>query len=166
MNLYINHNGTTYDETILNETDTQPEDPSLGNEPTGPEILKALTKMLYEKSPCQNGIPTEAFQNLGSADYLFLPKMILKYWHDSEYNLEAFTKLGLCILPKTGNLSNQNRWRGIALSDVAAKVNASITTTRLTKHIATFGMDEQCGLLFGKGCADATFTLQLSLQTL
>ena len=30
----------------------------------------------------------------------------------------------------------------------------------------TFGMDEQCGSLFGKGCADATFTLKASLQTL
>ena len=56
--------------------------------------------------------------------------------------------------------------RGIALGDIAAKLISSIIATRLTKHIATFSMDEQCGSLFGKGCADAKFTLKSSLQTL
>ena len=36
----------------------------------------------------------------------------------------------------------------------------------LTKHIDAFGMDEQCSSLLWKGCAHATFTLKLSLQTL
>ena len=63
-------------------------------------------------------------------------------------------------------MSNQNKWRGIELGSLAAKLILSIIATRLTKHIATFGMDEQCGSLFGKGCADATFTLKSSIQTL
>ena len=120
----------------------------------------------YCIGPGPNGIPTEAFKNLDSVGYLLLRKTILKYWHDAEYNPEAFTKLGLCILPKTGDLSNLNKWRGITLGDIAAKLISSIIATRLTKHIATFSMDEQCGSLFGKGCADATFTLKASLQTL
>ena len=88
-------------------------------------------------------IPTEAFKNLGSLGYLLLRKTIQKYWHDAEYNPEAFTKLGLCILLKIRDLSNSNKWRDIALGDIAAKLISSIIATRLTKHIATFGMDEQ-----------------------
>ena len=56
--------------------------------------------------------------------------------------------------------------RGIALGDTAAQLISSIIATRLTRHIAYFGMDEQYGSLFEKGCADATFTLKASLQTL
>ena len=43
---------------------------------------------------------------------------------------------------------------------------SSIIATRLTQHINTFGIDEQCGCLFGKGSADAIFTLKSSLQTI
>jgi hypothetical protein len=164
--LYNNHNGTKYDETILNEIDTQPENPSLGDIPTDKEIQRAISKMAYEKSPGPNGIPTEAFKNLDPQGISLLRNTILKYWNDPQYNPEVFTRLGLCILPKTGDLSNPNKWRGIALGDIAAKLISSIIATRLTKHIATFGIDEQCGSLFGKGCADATFTLKSSLQTL
>ena len=49
--LYNNHTGTKYDENILDEIDTQPEDSSLGNIPTDKEIQRALSKMAYEKSP-------------------------------------------------------------------------------------------------------------------
>ena len=96
LKLYNNHDCTKYVETILNEIDTQQEDSLLGNKPTEKEILKALAKMLYEKSPGPNVIPTEAFKNLGSVGFLLLCKTILKYWHDAEYNLESITKLG-CV---------------------------------------------------------------------
>jgi Reverse transcriptase (RNA-dependent DNA polymerase) len=69
-------------------------------------------------------------------------------------------------LPKTGDLSNPNKWRGIALGDIAAKCISSIIATRLTQHLVSFGMDEQCGSIYKKGCVDATFSLKLALQTL
>ena len=57
--------------------------------------------------------------------------------------------------------------RGIALGNMIAKLITSIIiAARLTKHITTFGIDEQCGCLIGKGSTDATFTLKLSLQTI
>ena len=91
---------------------------------------------------------------------------IQKYWNDNKYNPEVFTRLGLCIHPKTGDLSNPNKWRGIALGNIIAKTISSIIVTRLTQHINTFGIDEQCGCLFGKGNTDAMFTLKGSLQTI
>ena len=38
LKLYNNHEGTKYDETILNEIDAQPEDPLLENKQTDKEI--------------------------------------------------------------------------------------------------------------------------------
>ena len=68
--------------------------------------------------------------------------------------------------PKTGDLSNPNKWRGRTLGDIAAKLISSIIAHQLTQHLCKFGMDEQCGSLFGKGCVDATFTLKKALQQL
>jgi hypothetical protein len=79
---------------------------------------------------------------------------------------QEFQELKLSILPKSGNLSNPNKWRRIALGDMAAKCISSILASRLTKHLMTFGIDEQYGSLLGKGCANATFTLKAALQTL
>ena len=119
--------------------------------------------MACEKSPGPNGIPTEAFQNLDNYGLLLLREIIRKYWNDNKYNPEVFTLLDLYILPKTGDLSNPNKWRGIALGNIIAKLIASIIATRLTQHINTFYIDEQCGCLFGKESANATFTLKSSL---
>lgn len=63
-------------------------------------------------------------------------------------------------------LSNPNKWQDIALGDIAAKIIFSITAIQLTKHIAKFGTDNQCGSPFGKGCTDATFILKTWLQIL
>ena len=120
--------------------------------------------MAYKKSPGPKGIPKDAFKNLDSQDILLLRKTILKFRNNPQYNPEAFTRLGLCILQKTGDLSNPIKWRGIVLGDFAAKVISLIISTRLTKHIITFDMDEQYGSLFGKGCADATL-LRIGLHT-
>ena len=122
--------------------------------------------MAYKKSPGPNGVPTEAFKKLDTYGLLQLRETIRKYWNDNKYNSKVFTRLGLCILPKSGNLSNQNKWRGISLGNIIAKLISSIIATRPTKHINTFGIDKQCGYLFGKGSADTIFILKSSLQTI
>ena len=104
--------------------------------------------MAYEKFPGPNGVPREAFKNLDNYGIILLRETIRKCWNDNEYNPEVFTRLGLCILPKSGDLSNPNKWRGIALGNIIAKIISSIIATRLTQHINTFGIDEQCGCLF------------------
>ena len=60
--------------------------------------------MACEKSPGPNGIPTEAFKNLDINGLLLLRETIRKSWNDNEYDPEVFTRLGLCILPKSGDL--------------------------------------------------------------
>ena len=108
--LYNNHKGTKYDKTVLNEIDEQLEKPTLGIEPTDKKIQQALSKMAYEKSPGPNGILAEGFKNLDNYGLLLLRETIRRYWNDNEYNPEIFIQLGLCILPKTGDLSTPNNW--------------------------------------------------------
>ena len=122
--------------------------------------------MQYEKSPGTNGIPTEAFKCLTDTNYQLFEDIITLFWKNDQFQPIDFQQIKLSILPKKGDLSDPNKWRGIALGDIAAKCISSIIATRLTKYLTTFGIDEQCGSLFGKGCADATFSLKLALQAL
>ena len=60
------------------------------------------------------------------------------------------TRLGLHILPKLGDLSNPNKWRGIALGNIIAKLISYIIATRLTQHINTLGIDKNVAVCLEK----------------
>ena len=72
----------------------------------------------------------------------------------------------MTVLPKKGDLSDPNKWRGISLLSVASKLVSSIVATRLGKHFLDVGLDEQCGGVFGKGCIDGTYNVKQALHTL
>jgi hypothetical protein len=72
------------------------------------------------------------------------------FWQNDQFNPVDWQQIKLSILPKQGDLADPNKWRGIALGDIAAKCISSIVASRLTKYLSQFGIDEQCGSLFGK----------------
>ena len=122
--------------------------------------------MKSEKSPGKNGIPPEAYKLLAGLGEDVLEKIITQFWTDPDFNPEIWKHVVLTILPKSGDLSNPNKWRGIALLDICSKAVSSIAATRLANHLKSFGIEEQAGSTPDKGCADATFTLKTALQTL
>ena len=66
----------------------------------------------------------------------------------------------LVPIPKKGDLSNCNNWRGISLLDVAGKVTARILQDRL-QHVAEEELPEsQCGFRKGRGCTDMIFAVR------
>ena len=164
--LYNNKTTTTYDPTIIAELEQfrQPTNETLGQPPKWEEIRKALSKMENEKSPGPNKIPPEAFKNLQGLGYITLTNIIYDYWTNENNNNPTYTKLGLTILPKKGDLTDTNNYRGIALGDICAKIISSIITTRLTKYLQKIGIEEQYGSQYNKGCPDATFSLKTALQ--
>ena len=75
-------------------------------------------------------------------------------WHRSQ-----------CVpVPKKGNLSDPNKWRGIMLMDICSKIFSSITTAGafqlLDKHGTCFQFDGTPKL----GCKDGFFTLKALLN--
>jgi hypothetical protein len=93
-------------------------------------------------------------------------KIIDLFWQNNWFNPVNWQQIKLSILPKKGDLVDPSKWRGIALGDITAKCISSIIATRLTKYLSKFGINEQCGSLFDKGCTDTMFTLKMALQTL
>ena len=87
-------------------------------------------------------------------------------WREENVDPEAFHTTLMTVLPKKGDLSDPNKWRGMSLLSVASKLVSSVIATRLGNHFIDVGLDEQCGGVFGKGCIDGTYNVKQALHTL
>jgi hypothetical protein len=104
----------------------------------------AIKKMKTEKAPCKNGnIPPEAYTLLVALGEDVLENLITQFWTDPSFNPEIWKHIVLTILPKSGDLSNPNKWRGISLLGICSKAVRSIAATRLANHLKGFGIEEQ-----------------------
>ena len=63
-------------------------------------------------------------------------------------------------IPKKGDLSVCDNWRGIALLEVVGKVVARIIQARLQKLAEEELPESQCGFREGRGCSDMIFTVR------
>ena len=66
----------------------------------------------------------------------------------------------LIPLPKKGDLSHCDNWRGISLLDVVGKVVARVLQERLQKLAEDQLPESQCGFKKGRGCTDMIFTVR------
>ncbi|KAJ8408552.1 hypothetical protein AAFF_G00251870 [Aldrovandia affinis] len=77
----------------------------------------------------------------------------------------------ILTLPKKGNLSDCNNWRGIALLSIPGKVFCSVLLQRLKTEVDNILREEQAGFRKGRSSSEQIFTLRniieqcLELQT-
>jgi hypothetical protein len=65
---------------------------------------------------------------------------------------------------KGKDYGDPNNWRGKSLTKIPAKIQSSIISSRLIKHLEVVGVETQYGCVLGKGCADALFAIKSALQ--
>ena len=63
----------------------------------------------------------------------------------------------LVPVPKKGDLSCCDNWRGISLLDVMDKLLARVLNDRLQLVVNESVSDSQCGFRAGRGCVDIIF---------
>ena len=101
---------------------------------------------------------------LSTSIAMIIHDTIKRFW-DDECSIAEW-KLGtLAPVPKSGNLSDPNKWRPVCLLETTYKILASIIAFRINPIVRDEGMEEQCGSLNSKGCPDALFSLKTALQT-
>ena len=71
----------------------------------------------------------------------------------------------LVPVPKSGDLSDPNKWRGVNLMDIGSKIFSSLLCKRLFIIIKKHGVKYQFGSSPGVGCQDGTFTIKTLLHT-
>jgi hypothetical protein len=77
---------------------------------------------------------------------------------------EAWKRSQCVLVPKKGDLSDPNKWRGVMLMDMCSKVFSSIMTARAFKLLDKHGTRFQFGGTPELGCRDGLFTLKALLN--
>ncbi len=121
--VYNNHRSIN-----LTDLDNVPQCPTLlkiDSPITFEEVNLAINKLKNGKSPGLNGIPPKAYKAMNirmrqrvhqHVSDIFEGKADHDEWHQSQ-----------CVpVPKTGNLANPNKWRGVMLMDVCSKIFSSV----------------------------------------
>ena len=131
--------------------------------PTRDEIRKAITQMRSGKAAGPDDIPAEAIKADIETSVEMLYPLFEKIWEDEE--VPADWKEGHLIkLPKKGDLSNCNNYRGITLLSVPGKVFNRVLLDRMKNIVDPELRDEQAGFRQNRSCTDQIATLRIIVE--
>ncbi len=159
-------------EELLNRPPTQnppeipPADNDLpidGSEPTKEEIREAIKQLKSGKAAGPDNIPAEALKaDVENAVNLFYP-LFKKIWEEGQIPME-WKEGHLIKLPKKGDLTNCNNYRGITLLSIPSKVFNRIILNRIKDAVDTRLHDQQAGFRKERSCTDQIATLRIILE--
>jgi hypothetical protein len=157
------NNHRPVDHTVLNLLDQKPHMTTLDNPITFAEVNHAINKLKKGKSPGLNGIPPEALKAMDTDSRRTIHRHVCDFFNGT-IDHEGWHRSQCIPVPKRGDLSDPNKWRGIRLMDMCSKVFSSVMTRRafalLDKHRTRF----QFGRTLEIGCRDGLFTLKALLN--
>ena len=150
-----------YNHAELDKIRQRPMKPKLAELPSMEELLRAVNRLKNGKAGGSSGIRPEmvkvACQDLGFADQLL--DLVHTAWKEQSVP-RAWKDAVLIPIPKKGDLSNCDNWRGISLLDVVGKATARILQDRLQKLAEDELPESQCGFRKGRGCSDMIFAIR------
>ena len=134
--------------------------PDIEQQPSVSELSKALGQLKSGKAGGSSNILPEIVKVVGSdREFLeLLLDLIYTVWEERQVPQEWVDAIIISI-PKKGNLSDCNNWRGIALLEVSGKVVAELLQQRLQLIAERELPESQCGFRKGRGCVDMIFTI-------
>eukprot|EP00978_Attheya_sp_CCMP212_P012127 scaffold30130_cov58-Attheya_sp.AAC.9 len=135
----------------------------LNHPPTPKEISKHINKAAQDKAGGESRITGRVLKALGLISVQMIHELFTAFWNN-ETDYKEWHEAILKWLPKKGDLSQANNWRGICLGDALAKVFSSILTARPNKVIKIKGIENQFGSQSGRGCQDGLYAIHTMLQ--
>nr|KAG5710457.1 hypothetical protein BaRGS_022275 [Batillaria attramentaria] len=148
-----------------NPPDLEPGDPLdiSTNKITKQEIRKALKSLKNGKAAGEDNIPAEALKEGGEAIVDQLHVLLNLVWTTGE--IPSDWKKGLLVkLPKSGDLSQCGKWRGITLLSIPSKVLTRVILERMKDAIDQRLRDEQAGFRKERSCTDQIATLRIIVE--
>jgi len=131
--------------------------------PTMEEIVNATILLKDKKAAGIDGIPAEFLKANTELTGTLLFPLFQKIWEEEVYPSEW--KEGVIVkIPKKGNLSNCNNWRGLTLLSVFSKIMARIILERIKGRINSTLKRHQAGFRCGQSCVDHINTLRIILE--
>ena len=127
------------------------------------EIKVALTKIKSGKAPGPDNIPPEALKADPDTTAKVMIDLLQSIWETEDIPEEW--KKGLIVkLPKKGDLSDVQNWRGIQLLSLPSKVLTRIILKRIMTAIDKSLREEQAGFRAGRSCTDQIATLRIIIE--
>jgi len=129
--------------------------------PSEEEVMNAVAKLRNGKAGGESGILPEMVK-AACCEEEFVNKLLdlVKDVWEKGCTPCAWRDSILVPIPKKGDLSNCDNWRGISLLDVVGKVVARILQERLQKLAEDELPESQCGFRAGRSCTDMIFTVR------
>ena len=131
--------------------------------PSKEEVLDALSSIKGNKSGGKNGILPEMLKCCGEDLMEYLLKLFNRVWQEQNVPQEWKDAL-ITPIPKKGDLSSCDNWRGISLLDVAGKVFAKTLQKRLQNVAENVLPDTQCGFRSRRGCIDMIYCIRQLIE--
>ena len=131
--------------------------------PTKQETIKAIKSLKAGKAAGPDGIPPEALKADIQTSTDMLHPLLLKIW-ETEKVPEEWKKGLLVKLPKKGDLSSCNNWRGIMLLSIPGKVLSRIILERLKDALDNRLREEQAGIRQDRSCTDHIATMRIIIE--
>jgi len=158
------NNRQSIDWSALDEVTQRKTRHDIGGPLTPAEFDAALRSLDNHKAPGLNGLTIEAIKALDTSNRSVLFNIVDRFF-EGEIDIDEWHWGNLRALPKKGDLSNPNNWRGINLLDVTSKIVSKLVTRRLQTVLFDEGTPFQFGSTPGTGCPDAVFSLKTILQS-
>ena len=125
---------------------------------TEEETSSAISKM-KNKAAGLDEITAE-FMKVGGQTIISTLTILLNTCWTSEMVPDKWSKGIIVKLPKTGNLTDCNNWRGIGLLSIPAKILSTILLNRLRSAVDVTLREEQAGFRAGRSCTEQILTLK------
>ena len=116
------------------------------------------------KAPGLNRVPPNAFKAMSPKNLKVHFNFILEFCNDN-LDFKEWHEGQVVPVPKSGDLSDPNNWRGVNLMYIGSKIYCSLLCKRLFSIIKSNGVKYQFGSPPGVGCQDGTFTIKTLLHT-
>jgi hypothetical protein len=126
---HVFNNHRPVDPTILNNIPQRPILHDIDSPITFAEVDAAINKLKNGKSPGLNGIPAEAYKVMITESRQLVHGYVTAFFEgDADYDGWHTSQ---CVpVPKSGNLSNPNKWCGVMLMDVSSNIFSSVMNGR------------------------------------
>ena len=141
----------------------QPDLPIDCNKPTREDIKKAIAHMKNGKVAGPDGIPAEALKTHVNTSVEMLNSLFEEIWEKEE--IPAEWKEGYLIkIPKKGDMSRCDNYRGITLLSVPGKILNRIILERMKGKVNQTLLEQQAGFRQDRSCTDQIATLRIIVE--
>ena len=131
--------------------------------PTLNEVKIAIKAMKSGKAGGLDGVTADMLKAEDVMTPIVLRDILERIWNGEE-TPESWTTGLIVKIPKKGDLSDCNNWRGITLLSITSKILSRIIHRRLSEALDTSLRQEQAGFRPGRSCSEHIFTMRQILE--